>query len=116
MVPSGVANEAIGKAKDRLRSRFRSVAIKGAAQEIKGNVQKAAGDAKDAIKKSVNKVAGAVNKTSDISTFESDGPPRARRASACASVRGGQSDLLPGVNNLAQRCDLPERNGCLPVY
>jgi uncharacterized protein YjbJ (UPF0337 family) len=80
MVPSGVGNEAIGKARDRLRSRFRSVAIKGAAQEIKGNVQKAAGDAKDAIKKSVNKVAGA------ISTFESDGPPRARRPALLSAV------------------------------
>ena len=65
---------------------FRSVATKGAAQEIKGNVQKAAGDAKDAIKKSVNKVAGAVNKTSDISTFESDGPPRARRPALLPAV------------------------------
>jgi uncharacterized protein YjbJ (UPF0337 family) len=61
---SGVANEAIGKARDRLRSRFRSVATKGAAQEIKGNAESATGHAKDAIKKSVNK--GAVNKTSDI--------------------------------------------------
>ena len=53
----------------------------------------------------MNKVAGAVNKTSDISTLESDGPPRARNDSACeaacASVRGGQPDLVPGVNNLA---------------
>jgi uncharacterized protein YjbJ (UPF0337 family) len=63
---SGVANEAIGKARDRLRSRFRSIATKGAAQEIKGNAERATGHAKDAIKKSVNKVAGAVNKTSDI--------------------------------------------------
>ena len=85
-MPSGVANEAIGKARYRLRSRFRSVATKGAAQEIKGNVQKAAGDAKDAIKKSVNKVAGAVNKTYDISTFESDGPPRARRPALLSAV------------------------------
>jgi hypothetical protein len=68
---------------------FRSVATKGAAQEIKGNVQKAAGDAKDAIKKSVNKVAGAVNKTSDISTFESDGPPRARRPALLSAVVSG---------------------------
>jgi hypothetical protein len=51
---------------DRLRSRFRSIATKGAAQEIKGNAESATGHAKDAIKKSVNKVAGAVNKTSDI--------------------------------------------------
>jgi uncharacterized protein YjbJ (UPF0337 family) len=87
---------------------------KGAAQEIKGNIQKAAIDAKDAIQKSVNKVAGAVNRTSDISTFASDGPPRARRPALF--VRGGQPNLVPGVNNLAQRCDLPERNGCLPVH
>jgi uncharacterized protein YjbJ (UPF0337 family) len=62
---------------------------KGAEQKIKGDAQKATGDAKDAIKKSVNKIAGAVNKTSDISTLESNGPPRARRPALLSWVVSG---------------------------
>jgi uncharacterized protein YjbJ (UPF0337 family) len=61
---SGLANEAMGKAKQGVGSVVGSDKLKaeGAAQELKGDAQKAAGDAKAAIKDGANKVADAVNK------------------------------------------------------
>jgi uncharacterized protein YjbJ (UPF0337 family) len=61
---SGIANEAIGKAKQSVGSVVGSEKLKGegAAQEIKGDAQKAVGDAKNAVKDGANKVADAVNK------------------------------------------------------
>jgi uncharacterized protein YjbJ (UPF0337 family) len=61
---SGIANEAIGKAKQGVGSVVGSEKLKGegAAQEIKGDAQKAVGDAKNAVKDGANKVADAVNK------------------------------------------------------
>jgi uncharacterized protein YjbJ (UPF0337 family) len=61
---SGIANEAIGKAKQGVGSVVGSEKLKGegAAQELKGDAQKAVGDAKNAVKNGANKVADAVNK------------------------------------------------------
>jgi uncharacterized protein YjbJ (UPF0337 family) len=61
---SGIANEAIGKAKQGVGSVVGSEKLKGegAAQEVKGDAQKAVGDAKNAVKDGANKVADAVNK------------------------------------------------------
>ena len=61
---SGIANEAVGKAKQGIGSVVGSdrLQAEGAAQEVKGDAERATGEAKDAIKKSINKVAGAVNK------------------------------------------------------
>ncbi len=61
---SGLANEAIGKAKQGVGSVVGSDKLKaeGAAQELKGDAQKAVGDAKAAVKSGANKVADAVNK------------------------------------------------------
>jgi uncharacterized protein YjbJ (UPF0337 family) len=61
---SGIANEAIGKAKQGVGAAVGSEKLKGegAAQELKGDAQKAVGDAKSAVKDGANKVADAVNK------------------------------------------------------
>ena len=60
----GVANEAIGKAKQGIGEATGSERLQGegAVQEIKGKGQKAVGDAKQATKDAVNSAAGAVNK------------------------------------------------------
>jgi uncharacterized protein YjbJ (UPF0337 family) len=60
----GVANEAIGKAKQGLGEATGSDRLQGegAVQEIKGKGQKAVGDAKQATKDAVNSAAGAANK------------------------------------------------------
>jgi uncharacterized protein YjbJ (UPF0337 family) len=61
---SGLANEAIGKAKQGIGNVVGSDKLKGegAAQELKGDAQKATGDAKAAVKDAANKAASAVNK------------------------------------------------------
>jgi uncharacterized protein YjbJ (UPF0337 family) len=61
---SGLANEAIGKAKQGVGDLVGSDKLKaeGAAQELKGDAQKAAGDAKAAVKDATNKAADAINK------------------------------------------------------
>jgi uncharacterized protein YjbJ (UPF0337 family) len=61
---SGLANEAIGKAKQGIGSAVGSDKLRGegAAQELKGDAQKALGDAKDAVKDGANKAAAAANK------------------------------------------------------
>jgi uncharacterized protein YjbJ (UPF0337 family) len=61
---SGIANEAIGKAKQGVGNVVGSDRLKteGAAQELKGDAQKAAGDAKAAVKDGANKAADAINK------------------------------------------------------
>lgn len=61
---SGVANEAIGKAKQGIGDAVGSAKLKGEgqAQELKGDAQKAAGDAKSAVKDAANKVAESTNK------------------------------------------------------
>jgi uncharacterized protein YjbJ (UPF0337 family) len=61
---SGIANEAVGKAKQGIGSVVGSDKLKaeGAAQELKGDAQKAAGDAKTAVKDATNKAADAINK------------------------------------------------------
>jgi uncharacterized protein YjbJ (UPF0337 family) len=60
----GVANEAIGKAKQGIGEATGSDRLQGegAVQEIKGKGQKAVGDAKQATKDAVNNAAGAANK------------------------------------------------------
>jgi len=60
----GVANEALGKAKQGLGQAVGSDRLQGegAVQEIKGKGQKALGDAKDATKDAVNRAAAATNK------------------------------------------------------
>jgi uncharacterized protein YjbJ (UPF0337 family) len=60
----GVANEAVGKAKQGIGEATGSERLQGegAVQEIKGKGQKAVGDAKQATKDAVNSAAGAVNK------------------------------------------------------
>jgi uncharacterized protein YjbJ (UPF0337 family) len=60
----GVANEALGKAKQGLGQAVGSNRLQGegAVQEIKGKGQKALGDAKDATKDAVNQAAAAANK------------------------------------------------------
>jgi uncharacterized protein YjbJ (UPF0337 family) len=62
---SGLANEAIGKAKQGVGQVIGSDKLKteGAAQELKGDAQKATGDAKAAVKDAANKTADAINKT-----------------------------------------------------
>ncbi len=61
---SGLANEAIGKAKLGVGKVVGSDKLKaeGAAQELKGDAQRAVGGAKAAIKNTANKAATAVNK------------------------------------------------------
>jgi uncharacterized protein YjbJ (UPF0337 family) len=61
---SGLANEAIGRAKQGVGNVVGSDKLKteGAAQELKGDAQKATGDAKAAVKHAVNKTAEALNK------------------------------------------------------
>jgi uncharacterized protein YjbJ (UPF0337 family) len=61
---SGLANEAVGKAKQDIGNVVGSDKLKseGAAQELKGEVQKATGDAKSAVKDAANKTADALNK------------------------------------------------------
>jgi uncharacterized protein YjbJ (UPF0337 family) len=60
----GVANEAIGKAKQGIGEATGSERLQGegAVQEIKGKGQKAVGDVKQATKDTVNNAAGAANK------------------------------------------------------
>jgi uncharacterized protein YjbJ (UPF0337 family) len=60
----GVANEAIGKAKQGIGEATGSDRLQGAGviQEVKGKGQKAVGDAKDATKDAVNNAAAAANK------------------------------------------------------
>lgn len=60
----GVANEAIGKAKQDLGEATGSDRLQGEGviQEVKGKGQKAVGDAKKATKEAVNKTAAAANK------------------------------------------------------
>jgi uncharacterized protein YjbJ (UPF0337 family) len=61
---SGIANEAVGKAKQGIGNVVGSEKLKGegAAQELKGDAQKAVGDAKNAVKDGANKAADAINK------------------------------------------------------
>jgi uncharacterized protein YjbJ (UPF0337 family) len=61
---SGLANEAVGKAKQGIGNVVGSDKLKteGAAQELKGDAQKATGDAKSAVKDAANKTANAINK------------------------------------------------------
>ncbi len=61
---SGLANEAIGKAKQGVGNVVGSDKLKaeGAGQELKGDAQRAVGGAKAAIKDAANKTATAVNK------------------------------------------------------
>jgi uncharacterized protein YjbJ (UPF0337 family) len=61
---SGIANEAIGKAKQGIGDAVGSAQLKGEgqAQELKGSAQKASGDAKAAVKDTADKAASAVNK------------------------------------------------------
>jgi uncharacterized protein YjbJ (UPF0337 family) len=60
----GVANEAIGKAKQGIGEATGSDRLQGEGviQEVKGKGQKAVGDAKQATKDAVNNAAGAANK------------------------------------------------------
>ena len=60
----GVANEAIGKAKQGVGEATGSERLQGegAVQEIKGKGQKAMGDAKEATKDAIDKAAAAANK------------------------------------------------------
>jgi uncharacterized protein YjbJ (UPF0337 family) len=60
----GVANEAIGKAKQGVGEATGSDRLQGEGviQEIKGKGQKAVGDAKQATKDAVNNTAAATNK------------------------------------------------------
>jgi uncharacterized protein YjbJ (UPF0337 family) len=61
---SGIANEALGRAKQGVGSAVGSDKMKdeGAAQEAKGDAQKAVGDAKNATKHAVDKTADAIKK------------------------------------------------------
>ena len=61
---SGVANEAIGKAKRGVGKIVGSDKLKaeGAAQALKGDAQRAVGGAKAAIKNAANKTATSINK------------------------------------------------------
>jgi uncharacterized protein YjbJ (UPF0337 family) len=61
---AGIANEAMGKAKQGVGSVVGSDKLKseGAAQELKGDAQKLSGDAKNAAKDAVEKAADAVKK------------------------------------------------------
>ncbi len=61
---SGIANEAMGKAKQGVGNVVGSEKLKseGAAQEVKGDAQKAVGDAKNTVKDGANKAADVVNR------------------------------------------------------
>ena len=61
---AGLANEAIGKAKQGVGNAVGSEKLKsdGAAQELKGNVQKAVGDAKNVAKDFVDKTADTLKR------------------------------------------------------
>ena len=61
---SGIANEAIGKAKQGIGDAVGSAQLKGEgqAQELKGDAQKAAGDAKATVKDAANKTADAIDR------------------------------------------------------
>jgi uncharacterized protein YjbJ (UPF0337 family) len=61
---AGIANEAMGKAKQGVGSVVGSDKLKseGAAQELKGDAQKLSGDAKNAAIDAVEKAADAVKK------------------------------------------------------
>ncbi len=61
---TGVANEAIGKAKQGIGEAVGSAKLQGEgqAQELKGDAQKTAGDAKAAVKNTANKAADAVDR------------------------------------------------------
>jgi uncharacterized protein YjbJ (UPF0337 family) len=61
---TGLANEAVGKAKQGIGDVVGSDKLKaeGAAQELKGDAQKATGDAKAAVKDATNKAAAAITK------------------------------------------------------
>ncbi len=61
---AGLANEALGKAKQGVGSVVGSGEMKseGAAQELKGDAQKLSGDAKNTTKEAVDKTAGALKK------------------------------------------------------
>jgi uncharacterized protein YjbJ (UPF0337 family) len=61
---SGLANEAVGKAKQGIGNVVGSDKLKaeGAAQELKGDAQKVTGDTKAAVKDAANKAADAINK------------------------------------------------------
>ena len=60
----GTANEAIGKAKQRIGEATGSERLQGEGviQELKGKGQKAVGDARDATKDAVNRAAAAANR------------------------------------------------------
>ena len=60
----GVANEAIGKAKQGIGEAVGSDQLQGEGviQEVKGKGQKAVGDAKEVTKDAVNNAAAAANK------------------------------------------------------
>ena len=61
---AGLANEAIGKAKQGVGNLVGSDKLKteGLAQEAKGDAQKAVGDAKAAVKDGANKAADTINR------------------------------------------------------
>ena len=60
----GAANEAIGKAKEKIGEATGSERLQGEGtiQEVKGKGQQALGDAKQATKDAVNRAAAAANK------------------------------------------------------
>ena len=60
----GTANEAMGKAKQKLGGATgdENLEGEGAMQELKGKGQKTVGDAKDAAKDALNRAAAAANK------------------------------------------------------
>ncbi len=60
----GIANEAIGKAKQGLGEATGDERLEGEGviQEVKGKGQKALGDAKEATKDAINRAAAAANK------------------------------------------------------
>lgn len=61
---AGLANEAMGKAKQGIGEAVGSDKLQGEgmAQEAKGDAQRAVGDAKDAVKSGVSKAADAIDK------------------------------------------------------
>ena len=60
----GTANEAMGKAKQKIGEATGSERLEGegAIQEVKGKGQKAVGDAKEMTKDALNRAAGEANK------------------------------------------------------
>jgi uncharacterized protein YjbJ (UPF0337 family) len=60
----GTANEAMGKAKQKIGEATGSERLEGEGtiQEVKGKGQKAVGDAKEATKEAIDKAAAAANK------------------------------------------------------